>query len=178
MNLAINFKDASDFKGRTVNENLYNQVQNMDAVAGVNDINVSIHFNAFNNAATGARGWYYLGDTIGYAIAKKLSAAMAGALGIADRGAKATTDLYVISRSVGHTILAEICFIDNSNDIQKYQANKQKLFKAMSDTFASFPQYNFKTTHGGHYGLNMMDPGAVAMVIKNDYHPKKLISIF
>lgn len=159
--MAVNFKDASDFKGRTVNENLYNQVKNMDAIAGANDINVSIHFNAFNKSATGAEVWYYLGDAVGYAIAKKLSAAMANALGIADRGAKATTNLYVISQSVGHTVLAEICFIDNASDIQKYQANKQKLFKAMSDTFTSFSQYNFRTSHGGHYGLNMMDPGAV-----------------
>lgn len=157
----LNFKDASDFKGRTPNENLYNIVQNMDNLAGANDINVSIHFNAFNRVATGAEVWYYLGDAIGYAIAKKLSATIAKTLGIVDRGPKATTQLYVIYQSVGHTVLIEMAFIDNANDIKKYIANKSKVLDAMMAVFASFSKYNFKSSHGGHYGLNMMDPGAV-----------------
>lgn len=157
----LNFKDASDFKGRNVNENLVNLKNNMDKLAGTKDINVAYHLNAFNKTATGAEVWYWLGDPIGYAIAKKLSAAIAKALGIVDRGPKATTNLYVIAQTKGVTILPEICFIDNKSDMEKYQANKSKLFKAMLDVYASFPQYNFKSTHGGHYGLNMVDPGAV-----------------
>lgn len=159
--MTLNFKDASDFSGRTVNQNLYNQVVNMDNLAGPKDINVAWHFNAFNKIASGAECWYWLGDPIGYAIAKKLSAAMAKALDIPDRGPKATTNLYVISNSVGVTILPEVAFIDNYNDMQKYQKNKEKLFKACMDVFLSFPEYNFKSSHGGHYGFNMMDPGAV-----------------
>lgn len=159
--MAVNFKDASDRKGRTVNENLYNIVQNMDKIAGRNDVNVSIHFNAFNRSATGAEVWYYLGDNVGYQIAKKLSATIAKTLGITDRGAKATTNLYVISRSVGHTVLIEVAFIDNASDMKKYMAKKSDVLKAMMGVFASFPQYNFKTSHGGHGGLNMMDPGAI-----------------
>lgn len=157
----LNFKDASDFKGRNVNENLVNLKNNMDKLAGTKDINVAYHLNAFNKTATGAEVWYWLGDPVGYAIAKKLSAAIAKALGIVDRGPKATTNLYVIAQTKGVTILPEICFIDNKSDMQKYHANKTKLFKAMIDVYASFPQYNFKSTHGGHYGLNMIDPGAV-----------------
>ena len=157
----LNFKDASDFKGRNVNENLVNLKNNMDKLAGAKDINVAYHLNAFNKTATGAEVWYWLGDPVGYAIAKKLSAAIANALGIIDRGPKATTNLYVIANTKGVTILPEICFIDNKSDMQKYQANKAKLFKAMLDVYASFPQYNFKSTHGGHHGLNMVDPGAV-----------------
>lgn len=159
--MAVNFKDASDYKGRTVNENLYNIVQNMDKIAGRNDVNVSIHFNAFNRTATGAEVWYYLGDSVGYQIAKKLSATIAKTLGITDRGAKATTNLYVVSRSVAHTVLIEVAFIDNANDMKKYMAKKSDVLKAMMGVFTSFPQYNFKTSHGGHGGLNMMDPGAV-----------------
>lgn len=157
----LNFKDASDFKGRNINENLGNIVRNMDRIAGRNDVNVSIHFNAFNRVASGAEVWYYLGDSVGYAIAKKLSATIAKTLGIPDRGPKATTQLYVISQSVGHTVLIEMAFIDNANDMRKYIAKKTQVLNAMMDVFASFPQYNFKTSHGGHYGLNMMDPGAV-----------------
>lgn len=157
----LNFKDASDFKGRNVNENLVNLKNNMDKLASAKDINVAYHLNAFNKTATGAEVWYWLGDPVGYAIAKKLSAAIANALGIVDRGPKATTNLYVIAQTKGVTILPEICFIDNKSDMKKYQANKAKLFKAMIDVYASFPQYNFKSTHGGHYGLNMVDPGAV-----------------
>ena len=157
----LNFKDASDFKGRNVNENLVNLKNNMDKLASAKDINVAYHLNAFNKTATGAEVWYWLGDPVGYAIAKKLSAAIAKALGIVDRGPKATTNLYVIAQTKGVTILPEICFIDNKSDMEKYQANKSKLFKAMIDVYASFPQYNFKSTHGGHYGLNMVDPGAV-----------------
>ena len=75
----LNFKDASDFKGRNVNENLVNLKNNMDKLAGAKDINVAYHLNAFNKTATGAEVWYWLGDPIGYAIAKKLSAAIANA---------------------------------------------------------------------------------------------------
>lgn len=157
----LNFKDASDFKGKNVNQILANQVYNMDILTSPKDINVAWHFNAFNKTATGSEVWYWLGDGVGYAIAKKLSATIAKTLGIVDRGPKATTNLYVIARSKAVTILPEICFIDNKTDIQKYQAKKNELFKAILDVFRSFPQYNFKSTHGGHHGLNMVDPGAI-----------------
>ncbi len=164
--MTLAFKDASDFSGRTVNQNLTNQVVNMDKLAGVADINVSNHANAFNGVATGAEVWYYAGDSIGKQLAEKTSAAIAKALGIVNRGAKPTTNLYVVSQSVGHTILIEWFFIDNASDVAKWKANKGAAIAAVMKVFESYPQYNFKSTHGGHYGYNLMDPGAVGNGLK------------
>ena len=157
--MTLKFKDASDFKGRDVNENLYNLVLNSNRLSGSNDIILSIHFNGFNEKATGAETWSYLGDSISKPIAQRISREVASAQGIVDRGQKSTTDLYVVSQTNAHMILVEVCFLDNYNEIQNYIKNKNRVIDAIVKACEAYPQYNFTATHGGHYGLNMMDPG-------------------
>jgi len=123
--------DASDYSGRTVNQNLVNIVNNVNRVAKWSDINVSHHFNAFNGKATGAEVWYYLGDAKGRALAEKVSVAISKTLGIQNRGAKATTNLYVVSNTVGTTILIEWAFVDNASDMNKWNANKVNAVNAV-----------------------------------------------
>ena len=157
--MALKFVDASDFKGRNVGENLYNLALNSDRLSTGNDIILSIHFNGFNEKATGAETWSYLGDNVSKPVAQKLSREIASAQGIVDRGQKSTTDLYVVSQTKAHMILVEICFLDNKKEIENYIKNKNKVINAILKVCQSYPQYNFTATHGGHYGLNMMDPG-------------------
>lgn len=118
--------DTTDRSGSTINNNLYNIVNNVNRVARASDTNVSNHMNAFNGKATGVEVWYYLGDSKGYQLASKLSSAISSALGLQNRGAKATTDLYVVRETVGTTVLIEWCFIDNPTDMKQYRANKDK----------------------------------------------------
>lgn len=157
--MALKFKDASDFKGRNVYENLYNIKLNSDRLSNANDIILSIHFNGFNEKATGAETWSYLGDNISKPIAQRISKDVAAAQGIVNRGQKSTTDLYVVSQTQAHMILIEICFLDNKKEIENYIKNKTKVINAIIKACEAFPQYNFTATHGGHHGLNMMDPG-------------------
>ncbi|MBO0477886.1 N-acetylmuramoyl-L-alanine amidase [Vagococcus sp. DIV0080] len=155
----LKFKDASDFKGRNVEENLYNIKLNSDRLSDSSDIILSIHFNGFNEKATGTETWSYLGDSISKPIAQKLSREIASAQGIVDRGQKSTTNLYVVSQTKAHMILIEVCFLDNYTEINNYIKNKNKVINAILKVCESYPQYNFTATHGGHYGLGMMDPG-------------------
>lgn len=127
--------DTSDFRATNVNNNLYNQVVSMDNVAGYSDWNLTHHLNAFNRSANGVEVWYYLGDEAARKKAVEVSAAIAKALGLVNRGAKPTTNLYVVSQSKGHTLLIEWCFIDNKKDIESLMANMDKAVKAMLNCF-------------------------------------------
>lgn len=135
--------DASDYSANTVNQNLVNIVNNVNRVAKWSDINVSHHFNAFNGKATGVEVWYYLGDAKGRALAEAVSAAISKALGITNRGAKATTNLYVVSNTVGTTILIEWAFVDNASDMRKWNANKVNAVNAVLEVLG------YKVTNQG-----------------------------
>lgn len=129
-------KEVSDRKGSNVNNNLYNLVNNMNAVSmGDNDFHISNHLNAFNHSANGVEVWYYAGDAKGAEMARKTSAAIAKALGIVDRGAKPTVDLCVVANSYGHTLLVEWCFIDVENDVTTLLNNLDKAVNAMVGCF-------------------------------------------
>lgn len=128
---ATKWVDTTDKSGSNVPNSLSNIVNNVNKVATSSSTNVSNHLNAFNNKATGAEVWYYLGDSKGKALAEKVSASIAKDLGIANRGAKATTDLYVVRETVGTTILIEWCFIDNADDMKKFRANKAKAINSV-----------------------------------------------
>lgn len=128
---ATKWNDSSDYSANSVNQNLVNIVNNVNRVAKWSDINISHHFNAFNGKATGVEVWYYLGDAKGRALAEAVSAAISKVLGIPNRGAKATTNLYVVSNTVGTTILIEWAFVDNASDMRKWNANKVNAVNAV-----------------------------------------------
>ena len=92
------------------------------------DFALSIHFNAFDGTATGTECWYKSTQK----KAGELSKAVANVLGIKNRGAKATTTLYMMN--IGFDNLIEVCFHDNSSDLNKYNANIDKVAKAIADT--------------------------------------------
>lgn len=125
--------DTTDRKASSVNQNLANIVANMNKYAG--DYHISNHLNAFNGSANGVEVWYYAGDSKAKEMATKVSAAIAKATGMFNRGAKATTNLYVIRNSVGRTLLIEWGFIDNKSDVKKLLDNMDKAVQEVVKLF-------------------------------------------
>ncbi len=125
--------DATDNVGRTVNDNLYNIVRKMNAVG--KSYHVSHHLNAFNGTANGFEVWYYAGNTAAKKLAEEICAAVCKATGWVNRGAKATTSLYVIRASSGSAILIEWGFVDSKKDMdimsKKMDAGVNALLKVM-----------------------------------------------
>lgn len=98
------------------------------------DVFLAIHFNA--GGGTGTEVWYYTGNNTGYSLAKTMSANVAGALGLRDRGAKATTSLYVIRRTTMPAVLLETCFVDTLADAQAWWTSEwEPLIQAVVKAF-------------------------------------------
>lgn len=123
--------NTSDQSATTVNQNLQNQVNAMN-LAG-NGWAITNHLNAFNGQATGAEVWYWAGNEEARKKAAEVSAAIAKALGIVDRGAKATTSLFVHRNTNPgvNVLLIEWCFIDNANDMRRLDQNMDQAIRAV-----------------------------------------------
>lgn len=123
--------NTSDQSATTVNQNLQNQVNAMNAAG--NGWAITNHLNAFNGQATGAEVWYWAGSEEARKKAAEVSAAIAKALGIVDRGAKATTSLFVHRNTNPgvNVLLIEWCFIDNANDMRRLDQNMDQAIRAV-----------------------------------------------
>lgn len=104
--------DCTDDTGSTQGQNLANIVAKCNAHSV--DLDISIHLNA--GGGTGAEVYYYAGDSTGRSKAAAVSAKVAAALGIRDRGAKSTDSLYVLNKTRATAILVECCFVGNTTD--------------------------------------------------------------
>ncbi len=102
------------------------------------DLGVSIHFNA--GGGTGVEVWYWEGSDSGYEYAKEVSARLASALGLPNRGAKGTRNLYWLNTTTMTSILVEVCFVDRSEDYDAYNAlDAQEIAKAIADGLVGEP---------------------------------------
>ena len=81
------------------------------------DLDVSVHFNAFDHSAHGCEVLYVSQQK----LAADVSAAIAKAGGFTNRGAKYRSDLYVLNNTEEPAILIETCFCDNTNDFKSVQ---------------------------------------------------------
>lgn len=96
------------------------------------DLGVSIHLNA--GGGTGVEVWYWEGSDSGYEYAKEISARLASALGLPNRGPKGTRNLYWLNTTTMTSILVEVCFVDRSEDYDAYNAlGAQGVAKAIAD---------------------------------------------
>lgn len=87
------------------------------------DLLISIHFNSSGTpSATGTEVLYRKGDNNGKTYAKKLSKAIAEKLGVKNRGAKATSNTYIVNNSKASCVLIEPLFVSNKSDCEKYSA--------------------------------------------------------
>lgn len=100
------------------------------------DLFIAVHFNAAS-PTSGTRGsecWHYTSSSAGKDYAMKVSAAIAGELGLPNRGAKATTSLYVLRKTSMTAILAEVCFVDAKGDADAYlRIGPQAVAAAIAD---------------------------------------------
>lgn len=110
--------DCTDDLGKTESQNLINIVNkcNQHSV----DLDVSIHFNAFNGQAHGVETLQYDNRTGGVSgrICSKISS-----LGFTNRGIKDGSWLYVVRNTNSLAILIECCFCDNQGDANKYNSD-------------------------------------------------------
>lgn len=112
--------DCTDDAGKTAGANLANIVAKCNKHTV--DLDISIHLNA--GGGTGTEVWYYTGSSTGKSKAAAVSKKVADALGLRDRGAKASSGLYVLKHTVAPAILVECCFVDSKTDQGKWDVNK------------------------------------------------------
>lgn len=96
---------------------------------------VSIHFNS--GGGTGTEVWYYPG-TAGGKYAKAVSSSISKKLGIKDRGAKSSSELYWLRSTKMQAILIEVCFVDSRTDEKAYKGcNSRCIACAIADAIES-----------------------------------------
>ena len=101
-------------------------------------INIDIHWNAGPPAATGTEVLINTNATLfEKQLGGKIAEAIETILNIKNRGLKTELDSargkLGWMHQLGRNYIIEMCFISNKTDMDKYQANKQKLAKAMAD---------------------------------------------
>ena len=111
--------DCTDEDGTTSGANLANIVNKCNAHKV--DLDVSIHFNAFNGSAHGTEVFQYDSKTNSYASGVVNAIA---SLGFTNRGVKNGSHLYVIRNTISPAILIECCFCDCMTDANIYNAEK------------------------------------------------------
>lgn len=78
------------------------------------DIAVSLHLNA--GGGTGPEVLYWRDDAEGEALAAMISANLAAALGLPDRGPKSRDNLGFLNNTDMTAVIVEACFVDRSED--------------------------------------------------------------
>ena len=170
-------KDTTDNAGTSINNNLTNIARNINA--GADGYAISNHLNAFNGKATGVEVLY--GSTTDKAIAAKLSAAIAKATGLVDRGAKDGTWLYIARNSGAgkKVLLIEWGFIDNKSDMKKLMDNMDKGVKAAMEVLGYKSTTNNTPVKNTY--LSIKKPTIVKalqdVLVYNDKERKKVSSI-
>ena len=106
--LQIDSGSSTDYVTRTAQAN-----------AEGGDYFVEIHLNA--GGGTGCEVYTTMGSKAA-SLARKVSASIAGNLGITNRGYKTTSGLYVLNHTSMPAMLIECCFVDNKTDYKAYNA--------------------------------------------------------
>lgn len=125
--------DCTVENGTSVSDIVNKQVAKMNSYSNI-DLHISIHFNsgandkAGNNKTTGTEVLVCNTSGTKYDIAKRICSKVE-ALGYKNRGVKVRTDLGVLKKSKGQTLLVECCFVDDKDDIDLY--NYKSMAKAI-----------------------------------------------
>ncbi|GKU31670.1 N-acetylmuramoyl-L-alanine amidase [Clostridium folliculivorans] len=83
---------------------------------------VCVHFNVFNGQAHGSEVFYQTNSDISKNLAQTILNNLVS-LGFTNRGIK-TDNLSVLRNTTAPSVLIEGCFIDNANDMKRYDAEK------------------------------------------------------
>jgi N-acetylmuramoyl-L-alanine amidase len=131
--MARQVKDAVAIKLRNIGHIVYDDTDELGVTQSINlnniikncnshdvDLVISFHLNAYNSTASGVEVCYY--DK--HNLAARISAQLSKDIGWRDRGAKQRKDLAVLKRTKAPAILLELGFIDNENDMMKWDIEK------------------------------------------------------
>jgi N-acetylmuramoyl-L-alanine amidase len=97
------------------------------------DLDVSIHFNAFEQTSE-PRGTEVL-----YLNAQKIAAAVSEVIadsGLIDRGDKYNDDLYFLNNTIAPAILVEVCFVDSVADAEIYNSHFDLIVEGIADVLS------------------------------------------
>jgi hypothetical protein len=111
------------------------QSENLDTIVRAHNsetrnLDVSVHFNAYV-PTDGGRGTEVLYVTQ-QSLAEKVSAAIADAGGLINRGAHKRSDLYFLNCTSEPAILIETCFVDAAADVENYKINFDAICMAIA----------------------------------------------
>ena len=112
--------DCTDEDGRSQNANLSNIVRKCNAHSV--DLDVSIHFNAYDGSAHGVEVCVPNGSSQTVRAARICN--KIAALGFTNRGVKYRNNLCVLNRTKAPALLVECCFCDSKADAKLYDADK------------------------------------------------------
>jgi N-acetylmuramoyl-L-alanine amidase len=115
------------------------QSENLDAIVDFHnsqkrDLDVSTHFNCYETTDQ-PRGTECLYVTQ-QDIASAVSAAVAEAGSLIDRGAKYRDDLAFLNKTEMPAILIEVCFVDSSQDASLYEIHFHAICEAIAKAIA------------------------------------------
>jgi hypothetical protein len=113
------------------------QSENLDRIVDKHnsysrDLDISVHFNAYETTSKpmGVEVLYVTQE----ALASSLSAAMAAAEGLPNRGGKYRGDLAFLNGTSEPAILIETCFVDSSADSTAYEDTFEALCRTIAET--------------------------------------------
>jgi len=119
-----------DDTSTTQNENLNTIVNHHNAQT--RDLDVSVHFNAYDGSAHGVEVLYVTQDD----LAAEVSDAISEAGGFTDRGPKYRSDLFFLNSTEQPAILIETCFCDNTGDSNAYRSRFDAICEAIAETIS------------------------------------------
>lgn len=102
--------------------------------AQTRDLDVSVHFNAYENTTKpmGTECLYVTQDK----LAKQVADAIAKASGLTNRGAKKRTDLFFLNKTSKPSVLIEVCFVDSQPDVKLYQSHFSSICVAIASALS------------------------------------------
>src|SRR5499427_1119395 len=112
----------------------HDQNTNLNAITSwhnkqTRDLDVSVHFNAYDHSAHGTEVLYVTQQT----IAKEVCDAIVLAGGFTNRGPKYRSDLAFLNNTNKPAILIETCFCDNTGDSNAFMANFEAICRAIAE---------------------------------------------
>lgn len=131
-------------------------------------LHICIHYNASGSNAQGTEVLVYSTKSDAYPIARKVLDSIVKTLGTRNRGIKVRPELHVLRVTKCPTILTEGLFIDNAEDVKRY--DPYKIAKAIADAVVGEGKDIMKTPI---LGKNVLTANAmVKLLLSKNKNPK------
>lgn len=101
------------------------------------DCFISLHFNAYNQRATGTET-LVSGTLPSLLLGHSIQANVKAVLCLPDRGIKERPTLFVLRNTVMPAVLVEVCFLDNDYDMRRYAGQKENVARAIATGIAQY----------------------------------------